>query len=1121
MISNVVNNVIRFRVIVLALVLTGMLVSLYTIRIAPLDAIPDISDPQIVIYAKWPRSPQLLEAQVTGPLINALTGSPDIQSIRSTSHMGYSFIYVIFSNAAQRAKVQQLILDRINTIRPQLPSDAIVTLGPNASSIGWIYQYAIVDHESGHDMRELRLMNESQIKPALQAVPGVAEVASVGGLEKQYQLKLFPPLLVNAGIPIKQVISAVQDVFQEAGGRMIEVTNRDYQLRGAIDNDDIDKLEYLVLGRNKEGKPIYLRDIGYIQIGYDQRRSTVDLDGAGEVVGGVVIMAQDQNVLAVSRSLDQKLKEISVSLPKGVEIVTTYDRSSWIWATLKEFFATLVSELIIVSLITILFLRRLRAAAGPIVILLLSVLFTVLPMAGFNQTINLFSLAGLCIAIGAIDDATIVIVENCTAELSRHKNLSAVEKKALIVRSITAVAQPLLFSLLIILASFAPVFFLEQREARLFDPLAFTKTFAMAFSTLLTLFLLPIVISWIFRHHTESSGEQAAGLRSLQLLQKNIRYHKYAFTVLAVLVLTLSIFIARRFAGDFREQIEQLAVVASAGIVVWAFQRQRPASEDFGESRAVAWYRSALRLMIKHRYAFTGAGLVAVMLAGFLLNRIGKDFLPETDEGSILYMPSTLPGLPNREAGWVLQQMDKKLKQFPEVDRVFGKIGRADTSTDPAPLTMIETTVLLHPKSKWRNGMTKEKLLGEMDNALQTVGYVNTWVQPIRARVMMQSTGIQTPVGLKVKGSDIAQVEEISQQIETMLRDFPGTKSVIAERISEGYYVDVQNDLERMAQHGVTVDEAMTTVRYAIGGDNVVGIKEANNVVTPLNVQYSPEYTDTLDKVRNTPVVTADGRAVPLSDIATVSVRKMPEMLRNDDGHLSGYVYIDLQNVTPADYVEKAREYLAKNLMLPSGYSIEWTGIYKYTQDARARMRLIVPVTLAIIFGLLVLAFRSVSESILTMMSVPFAMVGGVFLQWILGYPMTTAVIIGYISLFAVAVQTGVLMVAFIREALSRRTDDQSFIDAVIDGSVNRLRPKLMTVATIVLSLSMIPFSSGPGMEIMKPIAAPSIGGMVSSTIHVLFMTPCLFVIVEDFRRWRNRRSFKETPELETQCRAD
>jgi Cu(I)/Ag(I) efflux system membrane protein CusA/SilA len=1112
MISNIIKNVIRFRIIVLALVLAAIVVSLYTIRIAPLDAIPDISDPQIVIYAKWPRSPQLLEAQVTEPLINALTGSPDIQSIRSTSHMGYSFIYVILSAGAQRARVQQLVIDRVNTIRPQLPADATITLGPNASSIGWIYQYAIVDHETSHDMRELRLMNESQIKPALQAVPGVAEVASVGGLEKQYQLKIFPPLLANAGVSLKQVVTAVQQVFQEAGGRMIEVTNRDYQLRGTIDNTDIDKLEYLLVGRDKEGQPVYLKDIGYLQIGYDQRRSTVDLDGNGEVVGGIVIMEQDQNVLAITRSLDKRLKDISASLPKGVEIITTYDRSSWIWATLKEFFATLLSELVIVSLVTILFLRNLRAAVGPIVILLLSVLFTVLPMAGFDQTINLFSLAGLCIAIGAIDDATIVIVENCTAELARHKELSAADKRALVVRSITAVAQPLLFSLLIILASFAPVFFLEQREARLFDPLAFTKTFAMAFSTLLTLCLLPIVISWIFGRETNAAYQESASGRLVQFAQKNMRRYRYVFTAFGVLIVVLSILGARRFAGDFTEKIEQLAVVVVAAIGIWMFQRRRTSSENFGESRGVAWYRSALRLMIKHRYAFTGAGLIAVIAAAFLLTRIGKDFLPETDEGSILYMPSTLPGLPNREAGWVLQQMDKKLKQFPEVERVFGKIGRADTSTDPAPLTMIETTVLLHPKSKWRTGMTKDKLVAEMDSALQTVGYVNTWVQPIRARVMMQSTGIQTPVGIKVKGPEISEVERISQQIESLLRDVPGTKSVIAERISEGYYVDVQNDLERMARHGVTVDEAMLTVRYAIGGDNVVGVKEANNVVTPLSVQYSPEYIDTLEKVKTTPVVMADGRAIPLSDIANVSVRKMPEMLRNDDGHLSGYVYIDLQNVTAADYVDNARGFLAKNLSLPPGYSIEWTGVYQYTQDARARMRLIVPLTLLIIFGLLVTAFRSVSESILTMMSVPFAMVGGVFLQWALGYPMTTAVIIGYISLFAVAVQTGVLMVAFIREALARKTGDQSYIDAVVEGSVSRLRPKLMTVATIVLSLSLIPFSTGPGMEIMKPIAAPSIGGMVSSSIHVLFMTPCLFVIVEDFRLyWQRRRALRKT----------
>ena len=1034
MIIALIRAVIRWRMIVWALVAAGVLFSLYSIRTASLDAIPDISDPQIVVYVKWPRSPRLLETEVTEPLIRALVGSPDIQALRGSSHMGYSFIYVILSNTARRDKAQQLVLDRINSIRPQLPPDASVTLGPNASSMGWIYQYALVDRQGLHDLRELRLVNESQIKPALQTVPGIAEVASVGGLEKQYQIKIFPPLLAVAGIPLKQVITAVQGVFQEAGGRMIEVTNRDYQLRGVISTEAIDKLDLLVVGRRADGTPISLKDIGYLEVGYDQRRSTVDLDGVGEVVGGIAVMEQDQNVLAITRSLEQKLQQLRSLLPQGVEIVTTYDRSAWIWATLRQFFETLGIELIVLIVVTLLFLRSVRTAIGPIAILLFSVVFTALPLVGFRQTINLFSLAGLAIAIGEIADATIVIVENCTAELSMRGAVSRMEKQEILIRSIASVTKPLLFSLLIILASFLPVFFLEEREARLFDPLAYSKTFAMAFSTLLTIFLLPVIVLWIFKRET----------------------------------------VARR---------------------------------NFQESAAVRAYRSGLKTVIRYRYGFTTAGMLVLIPAAVLLTRFPKDFLPDVDEGSVLYMPTTLPGLPNREAGWIVQQMDKKLKAFPEVERVFGKIGRADTSTDPAPLTMIETTVLLQPKSKWRKGMTKEKLVAEMDKAAETIGYVNAWVQPIRGRVMMQSTGIQTPVGIKVKGPEVAGIEDISQQIEGLLRSLPGTKSVIAERISEGYYVDVRNDLERMAEHGVTVDEAMSTVRYAIGGDNIVGVKQADTTIIPLSVQYSPEYLDTLDKIKKTPVVTADGRAVPLGDIADVAVRKMPEMIRNDNGTLAGYIYVDLQNVTGPDYVDRAQAFLAANLSLPTGYSVEWTGLYQYAAAARARLRLIVPLTLVIIFGLLVVAFRSVAESVLILLSVPFAMVGGVFLQWMLGYPMTTAVIVGYISLFAVAVQTGIIMVIFIRAALDHRKDGQSYVDAVIDGSAARLRPKLMTVAAIVLSLFPVMFSTGAGMEIMKPIAAPSIGGMVTSSLHVLFMTPCLFVIAEDLREWWARRT--------------
>ena len=1033
MILGVIRAVIRWRVAVWFLVGAAVVSSLYAIRSASFDAIPDISDPQIVVYVKWPRSPQLLETEVTEPLVSALVGSPDIQSIRGTSHMGYSFIYVILANGANRQRVQQLVLDRINIIRPQLPPDASVSLGPNASSMGWIYQYALLDRQGGHDLRELRLVNERQIKPALQTVPGIAEVASVGGLEKQYQLKVFPPLLAKAGIPLRQVIGAVQGVFQETGGRMIEVTNRDYQLRGATDNEDLDKLDSLVVARRPNDGPVFLKDIGYVVVGYDQRRSTVDLDGTGEVVGGIVIMEQDQNVLAVTRSVEHKLQQVRESLPAGVDVVGTYDRSAWMWATLRQFFATLAIELVVLIVVTLLFLRNIRTAIGPIAILLFSVLFTALPLVGFRQTINLFSLAGLAIAIGEIADATIVIVENCTAELSLRSPVGRAERQEILVRSIASVTQPLLFSLLIILASFLPVFFLEQREARLFDPLAYSKTFAMAGSTLLTVFLLPLIVLWIFKRET----------------------------------------IARR---------------------------------NFQESVAVKAYRSVLRGVIRYRYGFTAAGLLVLIPAALVLRNIPQDFLPDVDEGSILYMPTTLPGLPNREAGWVLQQMDKKLKALPEVERVFGKIGRADTSTDPAPLTMIETTVLLHPKSRWRKGMTREKLVSEMDKAVETVGYVNAWVQPIRARVMMQTTGIQTPVGVKVTGPDVAIIEDLSQQIETLLRDVPGTKSVIAERISEGYYVDVRNDLERLAAHGVTVDEAMTTIRYGIGGDNIASVKSGGAIV-PLNLQYSPEYIDTLAKVRQASVVTADGRAVPLGDVADVAVRKMPEMLRNDNGKLSGYIYVDLQNVTGPDYVDTAQRFLAKNLTLPTGYSVEWTGLYQYTTAARARLRIVVPLTLLIICGLLVVAFRSVSETILILLSVPFAMVGGVFLQWILGYSMTTAVMVGYISLFAVAVQTGIIMVIFIRAALDNRRDDQSYIDAVIDGSATRLRPKLMTVAAIILSLLPVMFATGSGMEIMKPIAAPSIGGMVSSSLHVLFMTPCLFVISEDIRRWWRRRT--------------
>ncbi|MBI3048273.1 MAG: efflux RND transporter permease subunit, partial [Acidobacteria bacterium] len=907
MITAIIEHVIRLRWLVLGVVAALVVLSAYALRAASLDAIPDISDPQVIVYVKWPRSPLLIETEVTEPVIRALAGSPDIQAIRGTSHMGYSFIYVILEDPGRRAAVRQYVADRLNAVRHELPGDATITIGPNASTMGWIFQYALVDRQQTRDLRELRLLNESLVKPALQSTPGVAEVASVGGLEKQYQVKLFPPLLSERGIPLAHVVRAVQDAFEEAGGRTIEVTNREYQLRGGIGVHSVDRLDFLVLGRDRAGQPVRLKDVGYIQVGYDLRRGIADLDGAGEVVGGIAIMEQGRNVLAVTAALLQRLEALAPTLPDGVEVVPTYNRSALIWDTLANFFRAIVYELIVVILVIAVALRNLRAAVAPVCVLLLGTLFTALPLAAFGQTINLFSLAGLAIAIGEMADATIVIVENCTAQLARQRHLGAAGQLRTIIRSTAAMTRPLLFSMLIIVTSFLPIFFLGEREGRLFNPLAFSKTAAMAFSTLLTLFLLPVVILWIFKYD------------------------------------------------------------------VWRSAEDR-------EHAVVRAYRRALAAAIRARYGFVGISAAVLAVAVVLLLGFQKDYMPEMEEGSILYMPTTLPGLPSREAGWILQEMDRKLKAFPEVDRVFGKLGRADTATDPAPVEMIETTIMLKPRSEWRPRMTKERLVAEMNQAMQIVGYVNSWSQPIATRVVMQDTGIQTPVGIKVKGPDLAMVQRVAQDVERLLAGVPGTQSVIAERIAQGYFVDAQLDLERMAAEGVTVDEALPTVRFAIGGDNVIGVREPDKTVVPLAIQYSPEYIDTLEKVRTTPVITGDGRSVALSAIADVEVREAPEMIRNDNGELAGYVYVFPSGITAPEYVDRARAHLATTLALPTGYSLEWTGVYQYAEEARAQLRVVVPITLIIMFVLLLVAFRSLADSVLIMLSAPFALVGGVFL---------------------------------------------------------------------------------------------------------------------------------------------
>ncbi len=1029
MLTNIIKHVIRYRTFVLLLITTATIFSLYTIRNAPLDALPDISASQVVIYAKWARSAEQIENHITRPIIQSLLGAKNIQSVRATSHLGYSFIYVTFQDRHQRQQIRSLVLDKLNSIRPLLPKDAAVTLGPNASSMGWIYQYALVDRTKTLDLRELRQINESIIKPVLKTVTGIAEIASVGGLERQIELKIFPPLLQQTGVTLQQLKNTLQNAFQQVGGRTIELTNRDYHLRGVVDSHNIDKLEHFIISHDDNGKPILLKDIGYLQVNYDLRRGIADLNGEGEVVGAIVIMEQNQNVIKVSSEFENTLTHVKKLLPDNLDIIITYDRSSLIWTTLKNFSSALGYELLVVMLVIAWALGNNRATVAPVLIILLGSLYTLLSLSFFEQTINLLSLAGLAIAIGEMADATLVIIENCSVELANKNNLKYQEKINIIIKASTKMMRPLLFSLLIIIASFLPIFFLNDKESALFDPLAFSKTFAMFFSTVLTLFLLPIIIVWIFN-----------GKDKIIIKNRN--------------------------------------------------------------TKTVLLYEKLLKTTIRYRYLFLGVNILLLSIAIIIMTNFKTDYMPEMDEGSLLYMPTTLPGLPIREAGWILQQIDKKIKSFPEVERVFGKLGRANTSTDPAPVTMIETTILLKPKSMWRKQLSKQKLIAEMNAALKIPGYVNSWTQPIAGRMMMQDTGIQTSIGIKVKGNNLAIIESISKKIETLLQNFNDTASVFSERISQGYYINIENKLEKMAQHNVMLEEAILTTRFGIGGETILNIPQTNQSTLPLSMQYSPEYIDTLEKIKNTPVITANSQYVALNKIADVSVKKMPEMIRNDNGQLAAYIYINkTDNITAVDYVESAKKYLAIRLDLPSGYSLEWTGNYLYAEQANARLLWIIPLTLVIMFSLLFLAFNSISISLLILLSTPFALTGGVFLQWFQGYPLTTAVIIGYIAVLAVAIQTGIIMIEFIRESLIKKPKAQTIIDAVIAGSITRLRPKLMTVATTVFSLIPIIMAGGSGMEITRPIASPTVGGMISSTIYVLFLIPCLIAISEDIKK--------------------
>jgi len=1034
LLTTIIKGSIAYRKFVVTLIGATTLLSIFALYYSPLDAIPDISDRQIIIYSKWSQSPSQLENKITRPLIHSLSGLRGVRTLRGMSYLGYSFVYVILESDAEKEKLKSRIKENLHSIRSELPKDARIEIGPDASGMGWIFQYALVNQDSSLDLREIRLIQEERIKLPLEAVKGVAEVATVGGLEKQYQLKVYPQLLSEAGVMLKDLVIKLETLLEEAGGRVLEVNNRDYQIRGSANISSIDQVESLVVGHSKEGHPVLIKDIGYIQVGYDQRRGIADLNGEGEVVGGIVIIEQDENVLGVKKKISEKLTQIQSTLPNNLKIVTVYDRSILIRESITTFFKTLGYELLVVVGVILIFLRNLRTISAPLLVLLLGTLFTSIPLYLFHQTLNLFSIAGLFIAMGEMADASIVMLEYCVSELASNKFADKKKQQEIILDSVLKMARPLFFSLLIILVSFLPIFFLGPMEGKIFNPLAFSKTFAMLTSTLLTFFFLPALL--------------------LILLGENNVEHK-----------------------------------------------------EVVDGVLTRYYKRTLRSVLGHKVLFIMLSFLVLFFTLPVLFQFEKKFMPDLDEKSILYMPTTLPGLPAKEAGWILQQIDKKLKKFPEVKTVFGKLGRADTATDPAPFTMIETTIILHPKSQWRPELNRKKLVEEMNREMQVPGYANAWTQPIRGRVDMQSTGIASQIGIKIKGSNIQKIEAIAKEVEALLTEMPDTQSVIAERISDGYFIDTQFDLEKLAQWGIPLDEALLFVKYALSGENVASIKQEDRWV-PLNLQYAVDYIDTVEKISDLKIVLPDKRLIPLSEIAKVEIIKFPEMVRNENGWLTGYLYVEAPGANAGEYVDRAKSLLAENLKLENGYQIEWAGQFLQEMEARKRLSFIIPITLFFIFILLKVTFKSIIDSILLMLSIPFAMVGGIWLQWSLGYAMTVAVWVGYIALFAVTVQTGIIMVVFIHQSLERNTMEKSSSDrtsienAIIDGSALRLRPKLMTVSTTFLSLMPVMLFSGSGLEIMKPIAAPTVGGIITSTLYVLFLIPCLYASKLELKKY-------------------
>ena len=1034
MISRIIEWCANNRFLVFTSVLLLVLAGIWSLKHVPLDALPDISDVQVIIHTAWEgEPPDVIEDQVTYPIVTSLLAAPRVKAVRAQTMFGDSYVYVVFQDGTDVYWARSRVLEYLQQIGGRLPQSVHPAIGPDATGAGWVYEYALVDRSHQHSLADLRSIQDWHLRYQLETVPGVAEVATIGGFVKQYQVRLDPNKLLAYGVPLSTVIERVKSSTNEVGGRVLELTGTQYMVRGLGYLRSLSDLENVpVTARN--GTPVLIKDLGTVAFGPDIRQGVAEWNGEGETVGGIVVMRDGMNALNVIEGVKQKLKQVKSSLPPGVEVVSGYDRSGLINSSIDTLQRDLLEEAVIVSLVIIVFLFHFRSAFIPILTLPIAVVMSFIPMYYLHVTSNIMSLGGLALAIGVLVDAAIVMVENGYRHLAERQDAGPVperERRRILIDAARQVGPALFFSLLIIVVSFLPVFLLEAQEGRMFRPLAWTKTLAVGFSSLLAITLVPMLMLILIKG------------------------------------------------------------------------RLRPESRNPVSRVTQALYLPVLRLCLRYRKTTLALNLLFLVLVFPLSLKIGSQFMPPLFEGSSLYMPTALPGIGITQATQLLQEQDRILRSFPEVESVFGVIGRSDSATDNAPLDMYDTTVMLKPKSKWRAGMTYEGLISEMDSKLQFPGLSNTWTMPVENRLDMELTGIKTPVGLKIQGPNIDGIQQIGAQIEKVLSGQQSVRGVFAERVSQGFYVNVEVNRPEAARYGLTVEDVQRAVTSAIGGSNIAENVEGRERY-PINVRYDRDFRDSPEQLRKVLIGTPTGAQVPLSQAARISFSRGPAMIRDEDGALTGYVYIDLNTRDYGGFVNHANDLLRQKMKLPAGYSYQWSGEYEFELRAKERLKLILPVVFFVIFLLLYMIFKSVTEALVLIFPTVYAMTGGLLLQWLLGYNFSVAVWVGYIALFGIAVETGVVMVVYLHEALERRIHAVPQLTkadveaAAIEGAVQRLRPKLMTVTAVLASLVPILWESGIGSDVMKPIAAPIVGGMITSTIHVLILVPVFFVMMKE-----------------------